>query len=671
VRHQPGAALKSERKGADMTLSTSALRVLYVEDNPVDADLTRRELARLAPELRLEVVTSLAAAREALAPACPPFDVVLADLNLPDGSGLELLAQVRERELPLAVVIITGSGDQEAAVAALKAGADDYLVKRPGQVANLPRALSAAFSSFRLQRERRAKPLRVLYAESNGFDIDLTRRYLAQHAPHIRLEVVGSGEEMLARLPLAAGKPAPPIDVLLLDYQLLGLNALEVVKILRQERGIDLPIVLVTGHGNEDVAVRALRLGVDDYLVKHEGYLQRLPAVLEKAEKQAELNISEERYRCLFENNQAVMLVVDPKSGEIVDANPAAAEWYGWPRQELCRKNMSELTSLTWPEAREQIEGAQSGKDVALPCGHRRADGAVRDVELFSGPVTVAGRPFIYCIVQDITERKRAEEALAEKQSLLEELNANLERRVADAVLDSRKKDQVLILQGRQAAMGEMIGNIAHQWRQPLNSLGLIVQELLLTYGSDRFNKETLEAGVGKAMGVISRMSKTFDDFSNYFKPDLEKGLFNVSRAIAKTLALVGPNLKHMNIGIEVVEKDDAEINGFENEYSQVLLNILLNCRDAFAGCSIDRSRAITITVFKENGRSEVTVADNAGGIPADIMDKIFDPYFTTKGPGQGTGIGLYMAKTIIEKNMSGRLTVRNTADGAEFRIEV
>jgi PAS domain S-box-containing protein len=274
-------------------------------------------------------------------------------------------------------------------------------------------------------------------------------------------------------------------------------------------------------------------------------------------------------------------------------------------------------------------------------------------------------------ITRDISDRMFAEQTLAEQQRLLEELNRTLEQRVTEAVLDSRKKDQILIQQGRQAAMGEMIGNIAHQWRQPLNTLGLIVQELMMTYGRDEFNKESLEANGKKAMTLIMHMSRTIDDFSNYFKSAKEKTPFNVNDAVARTLSLIEPGLKNLGIGIEVKGTDDANIYGYANEYSQVLLNILVNCRDAFEVCDADRQRSITVTISKENGRSVVTVADNAGGIPEEVMDRIFDPYFTTKGPDKGTGIGLYMAKTIIEKNMGGRLTVRNAAGGAEFRIEV
>ncbi len=411
-----------------MTSLNSALRVLYVEDDPVDTDLARRELYRAAPEMRLEVAPTVAAAMELLADAKPPFDVVLSDLTLPDGNGLEILSHVRARDLPLAVVIITGSGDQEAAVAALKAGADDYLTKSTGRFANLPLVLSEAHCAFQARLKRQARPMLVLYAEPNPFDVDLTRRHLAQYAPYIQLEAVGSGEEILQRL---ADPAMPPCDVLLLDYRLPGINALEVVKTVRRERGLDLPVVLVTGHGNEDVAVQALRLGVDDYLVKNDGYLQQLPVIFEKLEKQAELNRSENRYRTLFENNQAAILVVDPESGEIVDANPAAANWYGWSRQALCRRNINDIIALTPVEMKSEIERVRLRQEWRFLLRHRRADESVRDVEVFSGPVTMAGRPLLYSIIHDITEKKLAEEELkkseVEFRNLSQEFNALLD----------------------------------------------------------------------------------------------------------------------------------------------------------------------------------------------------------------------------------------------------
>ena len=263
------------------------MRVLHVEDNPVDADLTQRRLARSAPEIDLARVDCLAAARACLDHP-EDYDLALIDLRLPDGSGLELLAEIRARALPLAVVMLTGSGDQEAAIAALQAGADDYLTKGESSQERLAATLRDAFRRFGEARRRRASPLRVLYAEHNQADIDLTRRHLARHAPHIRLEVVASVEQVLARLP-AGPTEASAYDVVLLDYRLPGMDALEAVKTLRVERGLDLAIVIVSGQGSESVAAQAIHLGVDAYLSKHAGYLHELPPTLEKVHHLVEL----------------------------------------------------------------------------------------------------------------------------------------------------------------------------------------------------------------------------------------------------------------------------------------------------------------------------------------------------------------------------------------------
>jgi integral membrane sensor domain MASE1/signal transduction histidine kinase len=233
-----------------------------------------------------------------------------------------------------------------------------------------------------------------------------------------------------------------------------------------------------------------------------------------------------------------------------------------------------------------------------------------------------------------------------------------------------REKALLIIQQSRLAAMGEMIGNIAHQWRQPLNMLGLLIQELAMTYKRGEFNTAYLEECVKKVLQTIHQMSKTIDDFRNFFKPEKERTDFRVLEVMERTISLLEASLHANQITIAVVKGCDPVVNGYPNEFSQVLLNIMINARDAFVARQV-ASPTITIKTFSEAGRCIMTITDNAGGIPEGIIGKIFEPYFTTKGPDKGTGVGLYMSKVIIEKNMGGRLTVRNVGDGAEFRIEV
>ena len=263
-------------------------------------------------------------------------------------------------------------------------------------------------------------------------------------------------------------------------------------------------------------------------------------------------------------------------------------------------------------------------------------------------------------------ERDDAERELCRTIELLQVETAD-HLRASQSLME---KERMLIQQSRQAAMGEMIGNIAHQWRQPLNALGLTVQRLEVLYDIGQFSQELLSQSVRSSMQLIQHMSQTIDDFRNYFSPDKEIKEFKVSEAVTNTLSLIGDSFKNEHIGIEFIERHDPLINGYQNEFAQALLNILINARDALKERGNDHPR-VTITTSSADGCAVITIADNAGGIPPEIMGKIFDPYFTTKGPKHGTGVGLFMSKTIIEKNMGGSLTVCNVADGAQFRIEV
>ena len=285
---------------------------------------------------------------------------------------------------------------------------------------------------------------------------------------------------------------------------------------------------------------------------------------------------------------------------------------------------------------------------------------------------------------QDISERKQMEHELFEQtkeleeeiaereaaQANLEELNHSLEERINLAVADLRHKDQTLIQQGRLAAMGEMINNIAHQWRQPLNNVGLIIQNLQFSYDDGSITHDELKQEIDKAMEIIMHMSRTIDDFRNFFREDKQKSGFLVGKTVRHALEFVSASLGNHDIQVELEDDESVTVIGYQNEYAQVLLNVLSNACEACIERSVTAPR-FHIRVTSENGRSVVYIRDNCGGIADDIMPRIFDPYFTTREPDKGTGIGLYMSKVIIEQNMGGHLTANNSEGGVEFRIEV
>lgn len=399
------------------------MEILYVEDNPVDADLLQRALRKQIRDCALEIASTIQIAMERLAGA-KAYDVVLTDLHLPDGSGIDLLAHIRERRLPTAVIILTGFGDQYSAVSALKAGADDYLIKRSDYLTRLPQTLTAALERFRALSARRAHTLRVLYVEGNPFDADLTRRHFAQHAPHVNLEIVASAGEALARLP-ASVAAQPAHDVVLLEYHLPGLDTLEVAKTLRNERGLVLPLVLITDQGSEEVAIQALRLGVDDYLTKHPGYLFELSAVLEKVyhqsellREQAALRKSEARLMAMFNNSlDAILIATD--DARFTDANPAACALFGYSQEEFTSLAISDLTPFPNRHRVQSMwrdfvsKGLQTGEYQVL-----RKDGSLVMTEYRAVANFIPGLHL--AVFQDVSERKKNEARLRQWATVFE-----------------------------------------------------------------------------------------------------------------------------------------------------------------------------------------------------------------------------------------------------------
>ena len=256
------------------------------------------------------------------------------------------------------------------------------------------------------------------------------------------------------------------------------------------------------------------------------------------------------------------------------------------------------------------------------------------------------------------------------KTSELEYLNNTLDTRIKEEINNRKKQEQLLIHQSKLAEMGEMISMIAHQWRQPLSALSTIIQNIHLRYSLEKLDKEYLDKQRVLSNALTEKMSQTIDDFRNFFKPNKEKQAFSIEEALQQTIFLIDDSFKSNNIKIENMISDDVIIYGFESELSQVLLNMLTNSKDAFLETEI-KNPFITIKTKKTKTHIQILIADNAGGINESIIHKIFEPYFTTKESYNGTGLGLYMSKMIIEQNMQGQLSVQNIPNGVEFSINI
>lgn len=228
-------------------------------------------------------------------------------------------------------------------------------------------------------------------------------------------------------------------------------------------------------------------------------------------------------------------------------------------------------------------------------------------------------------------------------------------------------KEKMLLQQSKMAMMGEMIGAIAHQWRQPLNSLGIMVQEVALDYECGDLTSKSVGEFKDGAMAQIHTMSKTIDDFRNFFSPNKKLEEFFVEDAVLESLQILTSQLKLHNITVIFDDKTNKhQYRCIKNELKQVLLNILANAKDAILEKNLHEA-FIKINIEAADKALFISVEDSAGGIPEEIIDKIFDAHFTTKAEGKGTGIGLYMSRQIMEESLLGKITVSNTENGARF----
>ncbi len=454
----------------------------------------------------------------------------------------------------------------------------------------------------------------------------------------------------------------PNFDVVLLDLTLpdsLGLNTFLHLKSYARY----LPFIILTGASDKEAAVKAVREGAQDYLNKWDltsAILSR--SIVHSLERQHFLNrifpINNQFYK-IIEKNADGIIILDNK-GIIRFVNPAAEIIFGKSADFLIGEELGLPVLL---KEKTEIEIFRPREEIT-------------HVEIRLVDLSWEGESAYLASLRDITERKNMEQKLKENADQLEALNRNLENRVNEEITKKIENERLLVQQSKMAAMGEMIGVIAHQWRQPLNSLGAVIQDVRDAYYFKELDDEYIDNAADNALNYIQFMSQTVDDFRNFYKPVKAEETFDIVKAIKNVLEMLSFMLKNNGIDVDFNSVIDGSfaVKSFPNEFMQVILNILNNAGDAIQsgrekGVIKSTDGEICINVYSEKEMAVVTIEDNGGGIPNDIIDKIFEPYFTTKANNNGTGIGLYMSKIIIETNMKGLLTAESMNGKALFRI--
>jgi PAS domain S-box-containing protein len=639
------------------------MRILYVEDNPQDADLVCRALAAAMPDARVEVAPTQAVALRRLADAAA-FEVLLTDLNLPDGNGLDLIVEARARRLPLAVVALTGLGDEAVVMAALKAGADDYLPKSADMARRLPATLRTARARFSTMVARPARALRVLYAEHNAHDLDLTRRYFAAYAAHIQVQHAGDAAAVLACLPHRDGEPAP-VDVLLVDHRLPGESGLEVLKLVREELGLDLPVVIVTGQGSEEVAAMAMRLGATDYVVKHQNYLVALPAVLENAFHRVQ---AERERDALARSEQRLALVLRGSNDASWDLDLVHGDHYFSPRlwQLLGQgettppaADLALLESLLHPSeaadvrqrVRQLLDGAENAFELELRLARR--DGAHVPV-LVRGYISrdAGGHALrVSGTCTDLTERKRAE-------AEIRELNASLEARVASRTQELQMANQEL---------EAFTYSVSHDLRAPLRAVDALAALLQQNHGTSLGPQGQEHLRLLRAS--TASMARLINDLLDFARTARQVP----SRITVPTAALVRRCIEEFRTeidarGIRVEVGELPPCNADPGLLRQVFVNLIGN---AVKYTRRQPQPHIEIATRDEAGSTVFSVRDNGAGFDMRQADKLFAPFQRLHAASEfeGSGVGLAIVERIVRRH-GGRVWAEGTRDvGASFHF--
>lgn len=257
---------------------------------------------------------------------------------------------------------------------------------------------------------------------------------------------------------------------------------------------------------------------------------------------------------------------------------------------------------------------------------------------------------------------------LRETNSSLQQLNETLGQRIDEEIAKSREKDKIMLAQSRQAAMGDMISMIAHQWRQPISVISMGANNILLDIELGQYEHERVKEKLDKIIAQTHYLSQTIDDFRDFLRPTKQPKSTTLEAIAEGALSIIGQSLE--DNGITLVKRfgDDVTLSTFPNELIQVLLNIINNSKDVFKERR-DGEAHIWLYTDHDSTMAVMKVCDDAGGIPPEILPRIFEPYFSTKESKGGTGLGLYMSQMIVERHLGGSLTAENRDDGACLTI--
>ena len=574
---------------------------------------------------------SLADAREYLNKE--KIDFILLDINLPDGNGYELVEELSFKNVK--IFVMTTEDDKQFIEMNYQKGIIEFIVKDKAFVHKAKKLPQ------KIEKIGRNSNKTILIVDDSSF----IRMQLEKLFTNRNYSVVAVANTLDALNVLQKQQ----VDLILLDIELQNENGIDFLNKHRHkivdEKAI--PVMIVSGYIDDMITKLALKAGAVDVLrkpyVTEEIVLKSdfwidynsLNEKVHSLQKEFNSVIKEKQFFETLLDATMEMIFIHDKNLKIIDLNKTAARIVGiYDKEDIVGRCLQEyLYKESVLFLKEHIET----NEKRIFEGTLRAE-AAKDVLIKTESFISKKQEFFITSLLDISEIKQ--------------------------------KEAQLIQQSKLAQMGEMLSMIAHQWRQPLNIIATINEILVLKSKKEALSYEQV-ASISKKIGTqINYLSKTIDDFKEYFKPQKQPKAATVEDIIFGIVELVEASIANNKIEITLELNSQAQLVTYVNELQQALINIVKNAEDALKQ-QTETNRKIFINTFESETFSVIEIEDNAGGIDAEVIPKIFDPYFSTKGEKNGTGLGLYMAKTIIEKHCQGSLSIENTAKGAKFIIKL
>lgn len=419
-----------------------------------------------------------------------------------------------------------------------------------------------------------------------------------------------------------------------------------------------------------DFFIILLFIGISTYWI-----LKLRKEINQRKKIEFELKESEEKFRTLFEIAPVLLNAFD-KKGKCTLWNKECEKVFGWNIEEVSSsKNAIELFYPDKKVQKEVLESFSSSDKNLFREWYPVTKDGVKIVTMWANISLPNGE--VMNMGYNITEQRNAEvesrkktEQLEEAKNKLAQLNNSLEEKIHVEVEKNKQHQKLMIQQSRHAQMGEIISMIAHQWRHPLNNLSLIIQDAVFQYKINKFDENVISKLDIESVKQITQMSNTIKEFRTFFQPDNVSVKYDINKSIVDALNIVRPMLEIENIPLDVETQDHIYVVGFPTELGQAIVNILVNAKDALMEKNItDKSMKLTLALVDND--AVINIEDNGDGIPLEIVNKIFDPYFSTKTLTHGTGLGLYMTKIIVEDHMNGKLSVSNSDHGTVFKIVI